>query len=142
MRGFFRRKAPEQSGMQGPTNAGSVVLIVEDSPTEMHIYAKALSKAGFRVETAYNGEEGVHLARRLLPDLVVMDIVMPVLNGYQATRELQKDTATAHIPVIIVSSKDQETDRAWGMRQGAVDYLTKPIDPDELVARIRTVLGG
>ena len=142
MRGFFRKKAPGRSDAETATGAGLTVLIVEDSPTETHIYAKALTKAGFRVKTAHDGEEGVRLAHQVLPDLIVMDIVMPVLNGYQATRELQRDSATAHIPIIIVSTKCQETDRAWGMRQGAVDYLAKPVDPDVLVERIRMALGG
>lgn len=141
MRGFFRKNPPAHGDTPAMAGAGATVLIVEDSLTETHFYAKALTKAGFKVETAHNGEEGVLMASQLLPDAIVMDIVMPVLNGYQATRELQRDSATAHIPVIIVSNRDQETDRTWGMRQGAVDYLAKPVDPDVLIERIRMVLG-
>jgi twitching motility two-component system response regulator PilH len=142
MRGFFRKKVAAPKGAPASAGAGAMVLVVDDSPTEMHIFAKALTKAGFRVETALNGEEGVLTARRLLPDIIVMDVVMPVLNGYQATRDLQRDPKTTHIPVIIVTTKDQDTDRAWGLRQGALDYLVKPVDPGVLVARIRMALGG
>jgi twitching motility two-component system response regulator PilH len=142
MRGFFRKKAAERTDTKAPVGAGATVLVVDDSPTEIHVLARTLTKAGFRVETAPNGEEGLLVARRVLPDLIVMDVVMPVLNGYQATRELQRDPKTAHIPVIMVTTKDQETDRAWGLRQGALDYLVKPVDPDQLVARIRMALGG
>lgn len=140
MRGFFHKKGAEDAGTDGPVGAGCTILVVDDSPTERHIYETALSKAGFRVESAEDGEKGVEAARRLRPDLVVMDVVMPVLNGFQATRELQKDEATKDIPVIMVTTKDQDTDRAWGLRQGALDYLVKPVDPDELVARIRAAL--
>jgi twitching motility two-component system response regulator PilH len=114
---------------------------VDDSPTETRVFVNALAKAGFRTETARNGEEGVLAARRSHPDLIVMDVVMPVLNGFQATRQLQRDPETADIPIIIVSTKDQATDRTWGLRQGARDYLIKPVDTQELIAKIRTVLG-
>ncbi|MCG6862948.1 MAG: response regulator [Chromatiaceae bacterium] len=117
------------------------MLVVDDSPTETRIFVGALEKAGFRVESAPNGEEGVSAARRLHPDVILMDVVMPVLNGFQATRQLQRDPKTADIPIIMVTSKDQETDRTWGLRQGALDYIVKPVDTAELVARIRTVLG-
>lgn len=117
------------------------MLVVDDSPTEMHIVVNALTKAGYRVETASNGEEAVRTAQRIRPSLVLMDVVMPVLNGYQATRQLQRDPATADIPVIMVTSKDQETDRTWGLRQGALDYLVKPVNPKDLVARVRQALG-
>lgn len=106
------------------------------------MFTDALVKAGFRVEAAANGEEGVAAARRLHPDLILMDVVMPVLNGFQATRQLQKDPTTADIPVIMVTSKDQETDKTWGLRIGATDYLVKPVDLKDLVARVRTALGG
>lgn len=117
-------------------------MVVDDSPTETRIFMDALTKAGFRVETATNGEEGVRSARRHRPDLILMDVVMPVLNGFQATRQLRGDPTTAEIPIIIVSSKDQPTDRTWGLRQGALDYLIKPVDVTELIAKIGAVLGG
>jgi len=106
------------------------------------MFTDALVKAGFHVEAASNGEEGVEAARRLRPDIILMDVVMPVLNGFQATRQLQKDPQTANIPVIMVTSKDQETDKTWGLRIGATDYLVKPVDLKDLVERVRTALGG
>jgi twitching motility two-component system response regulator PilH len=117
------------------------VLVVDDSPTQTRVFVNALVKAGFRAETAGDGEEGVQAARRLHPDIILMDVVMPVLNGFQATRQLQRDPETADIPVIMVTTKDQETDRTWGLRQGALDYLVKPVDAQELVDRIRMALG-
>ena len=118
----------------------ATVLIVDDSPTETRILSTTLSKAGYRVETATNGEEGVQAARALRPDVILMDVIMPVLNGYQATRILRRDAETAHIPIIMVTTKDLQTDRTWGLRQGASDYLTKPIDRQLLLERIRAAL--
>ncbi len=115
------------------------VLIVDDSPTETYKLTSMLEKNGHTVITAENGEEGVAKAKAELPQLVLMDIVMPGLNGFQATRQLSKAPETANIPVIIVTTKDQETDRVWGMRQGAKAYLTKPIDEKELLATIARV---
>nr|WP_242470664.1 response regulator [Thiocystis violacea] len=120
------------------TNA--TVLIVDDSPTETRILSNTLVKAGYRVETASNGEEGVAAARNLRPDVILMDVIMPVLNGYQATRLLRRDPETANIPIIMVTTKDLQTDRTWGLRQGASDYLTKPIDRQLLLERIRAAL--
>jgi Response regulators consisting of a CheY-like receiver domain and a winged-helix DNA-binding domain len=100
-----------------------------------------LEKNGHTVITAVNGEEGVATAKAEIPDIILMDIVMPGLNGFQATRQLSKAAETSHIPVIIVTTKDQETDRVWGMRQGAKAYLTKPIDEKELFSTI-TKVGG
>src|ERR1700730_10467917 len=100
-----------------------LILIVDDSPTELHVMQKALEKHGFK--TAVGGG-GVRLAREMSPDLIFMDIVMPGMNGYQATRALANDPRTATIPIIMVTSKGQETDRIWGLRQGAVDYMVKP----------------
>ena len=117
------------------------ILIVDDSPTETYKLTGVLEKNGHSVITAVNGEEGVATAKAELPDLVLMDIVMPGLNGFQATRQLSKAQETSHIPVVIVTTKDQETDRVWGMRQGAKAYLTKPIDEKELMTTIAK-LGG
>jgi len=116
------------------------ILIVDDSPTETYKISAILSKYGYEVLTAGNGEDGVSVAKQQLPDLVLMDIVMPGLNGFQATRQLSRDTATRHIPVIIVTTKDQETDRVWSERQGAKGYLTKPVDGKMLVQTIENVL--
>ena len=118
------------------------ILIVDDSPTEAHVLKGMLEKNGFDVETAENGTEGIERARELKPDLILMDVVMPGLNGFQATRQLTKGAETAAIPVIICTTKDQETDRVWGMRQGAKDYIAKPADEQELIAKVTAVLAG
>ncbi|TSD80260.1 MULTISPECIES: twitching motility response regulator PilH [unclassified Pseudomonas] len=118
------------------------VLIVDDSPTEMYKLTGMLEKHGHVVLKAANGGDGVALARQEKPDAVLMDIVMPGLNGFQATRQLTKDKETEHIPVIIITTKDQETDKVWGTRQGAKDYLTKPVDEDTLIATLNKVLAG
>ena len=114
------------------------VLIVDDSPTETYKLTSVLEKHGHVVVTAENGEQGVAVAKVEKPDLVLMDIVMPGLNGFQATRQLSKSPETSAIPVVIVTTKDQETDRVWGLRQGAKAYLTKPIEEKELVAVIKS----
>ena len=101
-----------------------------------------LTKAGYQVEVAMNGEEGVAAARRIHPDLILMDVIMPILNGFQATRMLRGDASTAEIPIIMVTTKDMQTDRTWGLRQGANDYLVKPVDRQLLLERIRLLLGG
>jgi twitching motility two-component system response regulator PilH len=117
------------------------VLIVDDSPTETYKLTSMLEKHGHVVLVAETGEDGVSVAKKELPDVVLMDIVMPGLNGFQATRQLRKSEETANIPVIIVTTKDQETDRVWGMRQGAKAYLTKPIDEKVLLDTINEVIG-
>lgn len=118
----------------------ATVLIVDDSPTETHKLTSILEKNGYSVITASNGEAGVAEAKQSLPDVVLMDIVMPGLNGFQATRQLAKGNQTSHIPVIIVTTKDQETDRVWGLRQGAKAYLTKPIAEKQLLETIASVV--
>lgn len=112
------------------------VLIIDDSPTERHILSQLLLAGGYQVSTAENGEEGIERARQTKPDLILMDVVMPGANGFQATRALSKDEATKDIPVIICTTKNQETDKVWGMRQGARDYVTKPINGPALLAKI------
>jgi twitching motility two-component system response regulator PilH len=116
------------------------VLIVDDSPTETHKISSILDKHGHEVLTAESGEEGVIAAKQHLPDVILMDIVMPGLNGFQATRQLSKNESTSHIPVIIVTTKDLESDRLWGMRQGAKGYLTKPVEDSTLLKTINEVL--
>ena len=118
------------------------ILIVDDSPTERHVLKTILENNGYNVETASTAEEGIEAAKNLKPDLILMDVVMPGINGFQATRKLSKDPDTASIPVVIVTTKDQETDRVWGIRQGAKDYLTKPVDEAELISKIKSLLGG
>lgn len=118
------------------------ILVVDDSPTEMFRFKEILTKNGFDVIEASNGADGVTLAQAELPDLVLMDVVMPGVNGFQATRQIARGEATKHIPVVIVSTKDQDTDRVWGKRQGAVDYLTKPIDESQLISVIKQHLSA
>lgn len=112
------------------------VLVVDDSPTERFFLTDLLRKNGYEVFTAENGEQGVALAKIEKPDLVLMDVVMPGLNGFQATRQLSRDPDTQKIPVIMCTTKDQETDRVWGMRQGAVEYVVKPVVAEELLGKI------
>jgi twitching motility two-component system response regulator PilH len=116
------------------------ILIVDDSPTEIHVLTTMLTKHGFAVSSVSNGEDGIKAAKEKKPDLILMDVVMPGINGFQATRQLSKDADTADIPVIIVTTKDQETDRVWGLRQGAKDYLTKPVAESDLIEKINSIL--
>ena len=118
----------------------ALILIVDDSPTEVFQMTKALEQAGFRVEAAADGEEAIRKAREMHPDLILMDIVMPGLNGFQATRELANDPETRSIPVIMVTSTANESDRVWGMRQGAVDFLVKPVTPAQLREKAQAAL--
>ena len=112
------------------------ILIVDDSPTERYYLTDILVKNGFSVSTAENGEDALLKIRADRPELVLMDVVMPGANGFQVTRSIARDPELSSVPVIICSSKNQETDRIWGMRQGAQDYLVKPVDPEQLLARI------
>jgi twitching motility two-component system response regulator PilH len=118
------------------------ILVVDDSPTEIHQFVNFLAKHGHQVLTAASGVDGIDLANEEQPDIILMDVVMPGLNGFQATRQLTKATLTKHIPVIIVSSKDQATDRVWGERQGACGYLTKPVDERTLISAVDDALAG
>jgi twitching motility two-component system response regulator PilH len=120
----------------------AVVLIIDDSPTELHLFQNMLEKAGFDTLVADSGEEGLKTARTALPDCILMDVVMPGMNGFQATRQLTRDPKTADIPVIMITTKDQETDKIWGMRQGAVEYVVKPVGDKELVATVSSVMAG
>mgnify|MGYP001810834297 FL=1 len=120
----------------------ALILVVDDSPTEVHVIRKALEKHGFQTAAAADGAEGIRLAKQMKPDLIFMDIVMPGVNGFQATRTLANDPETRRIPVIMVTSKSQETDRIWGMRQGAVDYLVKPVSAEMLVEKAQAALAG
>ena len=117
------------------------ILLIEDSPTEAAVMVQLLERNGHQVTTAANAEDGIASCKRDKPDLVLMDIILPGMNGFQATRALTRDADTSHIPVLIISTKGQETDRAWGIRQGARDYIVKPPRESELVARIDALLG-
>lgn len=116
------------------------ILIVDDSPTEVHVLKAMLEKHGYQVHVAVDGDQGMSKARSEQPDLILMDIVMPGVNGFQATRKLSKDPETASIPIIMISTKDQDTDRIWAKRQGALDYITKPVTETELLTKISMVL--
>lgn len=118
------------------------ILVVDDSPTEMFRFREILQRNGHQVLEATNGADGVAMARADKPDLVLMDVVMPGMNGFQATRQIARGAETNKIPVVIVSTKDQETDRVWGRRQGASDYLTKPIDEPALMKVITQLLAA
>jgi twitching motility two-component system response regulator PilH len=115
------------------------LLIVDDSPTERFDLTDSLARAGYEVSTAVNGEEAIDKIRAERPQLILMDVVMPGANGFQVTRSIARDPELSTIPVIICSSKNQETDRIWGMRQGAKDYLIKPVDPALLLSSIASL---
>jgi twitching motility two-component system response regulator PilH len=116
------------------------ILIIDDSPTDTRVFATVLEKNGHQVLSAGSAEDGIEVCKRELPDLVLMDVILPGMNGFQATRSLSKDPATSAIPIIIVSTKNMETDRVWGLRQGAKDYLVKPPSERELINRINALL--
>ena len=118
------------------------ILIVDDSPSQLMSIRRIVEKLGHDALTAEDGAAGVEAAKRELPDLVLMDVVMPNLNGFQATRAISREPTTRHIPVILVTTKDQDTDRVWGMRQGAKAYITKPFSEAELAAVIAQYVGG
>ena len=118
----------------------ALVLIVDDSPTEQHVISTALQKHGYETIVASDGEEAITVAESRLPDVILMDVVMPGMNGFQATRQLTQNPATSAIPVVMITTKDQETDKVWGLRQGAVEYLMKPVDDMALVAAVQATL--
>ncbi|MDA1073212.1 MAG: response regulator [Proteobacteria bacterium] len=118
------------------------ILVVDDSPSETHRFVHTLSGVGHQVLTADCGADGVEMAASELPDVILMDVVMPGINGFQATRQISRNETTSHIPIIIVSTKNQEADRIWGTRQGAREYLTKPVNDRTLLATINNVLNG
>ena len=118
------------------------VMIVDDSTTERHVLSEMLAKNGFQVIPVESGEAALTRAKEVLPDLILMDVVMPGLNGFQATRAITRDAATKHIPVFMCTTKGQETDKIWGIRQGASDYIVKPVDQDELLSKIAALNNG
>ena len=118
------------------------ILIVDDSPSQLVGIKRIVEKLGHQTITAEDGAAGVEVAKREVPDLILMDVVMPGVNGYQATRTLVNDPDTRAIPIVMVTSKGQEADRVWGLRQGAVDYLIKPVSPDQLVEKAQATLAA
>jgi len=134
----MRRPHMQTSGFNGIFMTR--ILIVDDSPSQLIGLKRIVEKMGHQVITAEDGSAGVEVAKREIPDLILMDVVMPNLNGFQATRTIAKDAKTAHIPIILVTTKDQETDKVWGMRQGAKAYITKPVNEGELMQMINKLL--
>jgi twitching motility two-component system response regulator PilH len=116
------------------------ILIIDDSPTERHFFTSILSKNGYQTSVAETGEQGIEMAINGQPDLILMDVVMPGMNGFQATRYLSKSPETAGIPVVIVTTKNEQTDRVWATRQGASAYLTKPVDSKTLIESVKSFL--
>ncbi|HMB56314.1 MAG TPA: response regulator [Arenimonas sp.] len=116
------------------------ILIVDDSPSQLMGMKRIVEKLGHEALSAEDGAAGVEAAKATLPDLILMDVVMPNLNGFQATRAISKEATTAHIPVVLVTTKDQETDKVWGMRQGAKAYITKPFTETQLIEVINSLL--
>jgi twitching motility two-component system response regulator PilH len=117
------------------------ILLVDDSKTELYHLSEILRRHGYAIRTAENGDEALRRLEEDKPDLIVMDVVMPGANGFQATRELARDPDTAAIPVVVCSTKSQGVDRLWALRQGARDYLIKPVDPDALLACVASLVG-
>ena len=115
----------------------SKILVVDDSPPERLALQELLTREDYQVVSAESGEQAIAASKSEKPDLSLMDVVMPGMNGYQATRTISRKDATRDIPIIMCTSKGQETDKVWGMRQGARDYVVKPVDPGELVQKIR-----
>ena len=113
------------------------VLVVDDSPTVQHFVSRLLQRCGFRTTSAMTAEDGVSVTREHNPDLVLMDVVFPGMSGFQATRRITRDPTTARIPVILMSVRGSDSDRAWGLRQGARDYLVKPFEPGDLISMVR-----
>jgi twitching motility two-component system response regulator PilH len=118
------------------------ICIIDDSPTDVHALSTMLAKGGHRVSSAPSAEQGIPLVKRERPDLVIMDVIMPGINGFQATRDLSRDATTASIPILIITTKSMEADRVWGLRQGAKDFMTKPVREKDLLARINDLLPG
>jgi len=136
------RPARDIAGAKNKVGAMAIrkILIVDDSPTERHVLNDMLTRAGYEVVTSDNGEDAILKAKSLKPDLILMDVVMPGLNGFQATRAISRDPDTRAIPIILCTSKSQETDKIWGMRQGARDYIVKPVNRDELLEKIAAIV--
>lgn len=116
------------------------ILIIDDSPTDVRVFTTLLERAGYQVDFIGNAEEGIERVRELKPDLVIMDVIMPGMNGFQATRTLTRDPMTSSIPIVMITTKSMETDRVWGLRQGARAFITKPVNEKDLLACINDLL--
>lgn len=118
------------------------ILVVDDSPADLKHLSNILSKGGYDVIEAQSGQDAIAKAKSDKPDAIVMDVVMPGVSGFQATRSIAKDPETANIPILVVSAKNQETDRVWAMRQGAKEYIVKPVKDADLLAKVKAALGA
>ncbi|HEY8586562.1 MAG TPA: response regulator [Rhodanobacter sp.] len=118
----------------------ATILIIDDSPTDVRVFTTLLERAGHQVVAVSSAEEGIERARAQPPDLVIMDVIMPGMNGFQATRTLTRDPQTQHVPIVMITTKSMETDRVWGLRQGARAFITKPVNEKELLACINELL--
>jgi len=116
------------------------ILIIDDSPTDVRVFTTLLERAGHAVQAVGSAERGIEIVRAERPDLVIMDVIMPGMNGFQATRTLSRDPATADVPIVMISTKSMETDRVWGLRQGARAFITKPVNEKDLLACIDDLL--
>lgn len=121
--------------------SGKTILVIDDSKTDFLYVKNILDHGGYKVAYASSGRDGIEAAKKLKPDCILMDVVMPKMNGFQATRAISREVETAQIPVLMLSSKSQQTDKVWAERQGAIDYLVKPADPKTLLIRLRKLLG-
>lgn len=120
--------------------SNKTILVIDDSKTDFMYVKNILDHGGYRVAYASSGQDGIEEAKRLMPDCILMDVVMPEMNGFQATRAISRQLETANIPVLMLSSKSQKTDKVWAQRQGATDYLVKPANPKLLLSKLRTLL--
>ena len=120
----------------------ATILIIDDSPTDVRVFTTLLERAGHQVVAVSTAEEGIERVRAEQPDLVIMDVIMPGMNGFQATRTLTRDPKTQHVPVVMITTKSMETDRVWGMRQGARAFITKPVNEKDLLACINDLLSS
>jgi twitching motility two-component system response regulator PilH len=116
------------------------ILIIDDSPTDVQVFTTLLERAGHQVTAVNSAEDGIERARTTPPEAIIMDVIMPGMNGFQATRTLTRDPLTAHVPIIMITTKSMETDRVWGLRQGARAFITKPVHENELLACINGLL--
>lgn len=118
------------------------ILIVEDDPSSLRFVSFTLEQEGYEVLTASNGLEGLKKAREEKPDLLVLDVMLPGLDGFEVCRRLRADDGMARLPVLMLSAKAQEIDRTTGLKMGADDYLAKPADPGDIVERVANLLRG
>jgi len=122
--------------------ANKTILVIDDSKTDFLYVKKILDHGGYKVFYAPSGKDGIEESKKVKPDCILMDVVMPEMNGFQATRAISREVSTAHIPVLMLSSKNQQTDRVWAERQGATDYLVKPANPKLLLGKLSKLLGA